>query len=425
MVALYIFLALLVFGVMILVHELGHFIFAKIFKVAINEFSIGMGPKIFSKKLKDDVQYSLRAFPIGGFVAMEGENEESDNPNSFDKKPAYQRFIIVSAGAIVNIIVAIIIVFILTLTSASFGSTSVALFEVEEYQGLYKDDVVLSVENESVATADELKNIIASHPNQPLDFLVNRNGEEVLVNDVTFPHETINGKTLGKVNFILKSDSLSFVIFEVDSFQGLTKNDKILFVDGKKISSYDKLSYTIMMDGNKPVDVLVERDGKEVLVKGVTFPTEEKDGLTYGMMNFKVWGVKKTFFGIIKNTVNTSISTVRMIWDSLIGLLTGKYGFKQISGPVGVTGAMVDVGTKNGPRSFLFLVAVISMNLGVFNLLPIPALDGGTLLFTGIEMIFRRRIPKKIEDTLKLIVFALLILLVIAVSIKDVIMLII
>lgn len=341
MVILYILLALFVFGVMILVHELGHFTFAKIFKVAINEFSIGMGPKIFSKKLKDGVQYSLRLFPIGGFVAMEGETEESDNPNSFDKKPAYQRFIIVAAGAVVNIIVAIIIVFFLSVTSPYFGTTTIASFEGN-----------------------------------------------------------------------------------VDTYQGLMPNDEIISVENTKVSTVDELSYAIMMNGSKPVDIMVLRDGKEHLVEDVVFPTQEKDGFVYGQMNFKVYGEKKTIGNVIKNTYHTSLSTVKMIWDSIIGLITGKFGFKQISGPVGVTGAMVDV-VRQGPYSFFFFVSVISMNLGIFNLLPIPALDGGTLLFTAIEMIFRKRVPKKIEDTLKLAAFALLILLVIVVSIKDVIMLII
>ncbi len=341
MVILYILLALFVFGVMILVHELGHFTFAKIFKVAINEFSIGMGPKIFSKKLKDGVQYSLRLFPIGGFVAMEGETEESDNPNSFDKKPAYQRFIIVAAGAVVNIIVAIIIVFFLSVTSPYFGTTTIASFEGD-----------------------------------------------------------------------------------VDTYQGLMPNDEIISVENTKVSTVDELSYAIMMNGSKPVDIIVLRDGKEHLVEDVVFPTQEKDGFVYGQMNFKVYGEKKTIGNVIKNTYHTSLSTVKMIWDSIIGLITGKFGFKQISGPVGVTGAMVDV-ARQGPYSFFFFVSVISMNLGIFNLLPIPALDGGTLLFTAIEMIFRKRVPKKIEDTLKLAAFALLILLVIVVSIKDVIMLII
>lgn len=341
MVILYILLALFVFGVMILVHELGHFTFAKIFKVAINEFSIGMGPKIFSKKLKDGVQYSLRLFPIGGFVAMEGETEESDNPNSFDKKPAYQRFIIVAAGAVVNIIVAIIIVFFLSVTSPYFGTTTIASFEGN-----------------------------------------------------------------------------------VDTYQGLMPNDEIISVENTKVSTVDELSYAIMMNGSKPVDIMVLRDEKEHLVEDVVFPTQEKDGFVYGQMNFKVYGEKKTIGNVIKNTYHTSLSTVKMIWDSIIGLITGKFGFKQISGPVGVTGAMVDV-ARQGPYSFFFFVSVISMNLGIFNLLPIPALDGGTLLFTAIEMIFRKRVPKKIEDTLKLAAFALLILLVIVVSIKDVIMLII
>ena len=341
MVILYILLALFVFGVMILVHELGHFTFAKIFKVAINEFSIGMGPKIFSKKLKDGVQYSLRLFPIGGFVAMEGENEESDNPNSFDKKPAYQRFIIVAAGAIVNIILAVIIVFFLSLATRTFGTTTIDYFaaNAESYQGLYKNDVVLEVDNERVYTLHEL-------------------------------------------------------------------------------------NYAIMMHGNKPIDILVKRDGKEVMVNDVTFPTKEENGFVYGLRTFEVYYEKGNLLSIVKNTFHTSVSTVKMIWDSIIGLLTGKFGFKQLSGPVGVTGAMVDV-AKDGPYSFFFFVSVISMNLGIFNLLPIPALDGGALFFTGIEMIFRKRIPRKIEDTLKLVAFASLILLVIFVSIKDVIMLII
>ncbi len=336
MIVLYILLALLVFGVMILVHELGHFIFAKIFKVAITEFSIGMGPKIFSKKGKDNVLYSLRLFPIGGFVSMEGESEESDNPNSFDKKPAYQRFIIVVAGAIMNIIVAVIVVFFLTVTSPYFGTTTIASFD----------------NNQS-------------------------------------------------------------------SYQGLEVGDKIISVEKDKVTTIDELSYAIMIHGNKPIDIVVIRNNKEIEIKDVSFPTNTDDGFVYGSMNFKVYGENRTFVNVIKNTYHTSISTVKMIWDSVIGLITGRFGFNQISGPIGVTGAMVEV-AKYGPRSFFYMVAVISMNLGVFNLLPIPALDGGTLLFTGIEMIFKKKVPKKIEDTIKFVGFGLLMLLIVVVSVKDV-----
>lgn len=340
MIVLYILLALLVFGLMIFFHELGHFAFAKLFKVAINEFSIGMGPKIFSKKGKDGVSYSIRALPIGGYVAMEGETEESDNPNSFDKKPAYQRFIITIAGAIMNILIAIIVVFFITLSTPHYGTTTIHSFD--------------------------------------------------------------DGST---------------------TYQGLCEGDRIVQINNDKVTTLDELSYAIMINGNKPVDIIVIRDDQTVTVEDVSFPIKEEDGFKYGEMNFKVYGEKRSFKTIIKNTFHTSVSTVKMIWDSLIGIFTGRFSIKQISGPIGVTGAMVDM-IKFGPRSFFYMVAVISMNLGVFNLLPIPALDGGTLLFTGIEMIFKKRIPKKIEDTIKVAFFGILILLIVIVSVKDVITLI-
>ena len=340
MIVLYILLALLVFGFMIFFHELGHFAFAKLFKVAISEFSIGMGPKIFSKKGKDGVSYSLRALPIGGYVAMEGETEESDDPNSFDKKPPYQRFIITIAGAVMNILIAIIVVFFITLSAPHYGTTTIYSFD--------------------------------------------------------------DGST---------------------AYQGLLQGDRIVQVNNDKVTTLDELSYAIMINGNKPVDIIVVRDNQTQTIEDVSFPIKEEDGFKYGQMNFKVYGEKRSFKSIIKNTYHTSVSTVKMIWDSLIGIFTGRFSIKQVSGPIGVTGAMVDM-IKFGPRSFFYMVAVISMNLGVFNLLPIPALDGGTLLFTGIEMVFKKRIPKKIEDTIKLTFFGILILLIVIVSVKDVITLI-
>lgn len=341
MIVLYVFLAILAFGMMIFFHELGHFTFAKVFKVAITEFSIGMGPKIISKKGKDGVAYSLRLFPIGGFVAMAGEDEESDDPNAFNKKPAYQRFIIVVAGAIMNILIAIVIVFFLTLTTQKFGTTIVA--QIDETWG---------AENE------------------------------------------------------------------------LMIGDEITKVGNTSVKTAEDLSYQIMYNGNKPIDLTVIRDGKVLVLENVEFPTfVEEDDITFGRMTFSVKGEKPSPFLILKHTFHNSISTVRMIWDSLAGLLTGRFGFNQLSGPIGVTGAMVEV-AEYGPREFFYLVAVISMNLGVFNLLPIPALDGGTLLFTGIEMVFKKRIPPKVEQYIKLVGLALLLTLVVVVSIKDVITLI-
>ena len=338
MIVLYILLAVLAFGIMIFFHELGHFTFAKIFKVAINEFSIGMGPKIFSKKGKDGVQYSLRALPIGGYVAMAGEDEESDDPNAYDKKPAYQRFLIVIAGAVMNIIVAVVLVFAFTLSNMTYGTNKISAFD--------RDGVI-------------------------------------------------------------------------KEYKGLMIDDEVIKIGDRKITSLEELSYEIMLNGSKPQDFLVVRNGVETVVNDVTFPTETKDGFEYGLRTFDVYYKNQSFKSIIKNTFYTSISAARMVWDSLIGLLTGKFGFQQLSGPIGVTGAMVEV-AKIDIRGFVYLVAVISMNLGIFNLLPIPALDGGTLVITFIEMVTKKRLPKKIEETIKLVGFGLLISLVVFVSIKDI-----
>ena len=337
MIFLYILIAILVFGFLIFIHEFGHFIFAKLFGVTITEFSLGMGPKLISKKGKDGVDYSLRAFPIGGFVAMVGEEEDSDDPDAFNKKPAWQRFIIVVAGAVMNLLVGIIIMVILTLCTDRFGGTTVAEF--------------------------------------------------------------VDGSTSNKT--------------------GLQVNDEIVEINGYNVHTANDLSYEIMHNGYKPVNVTVIRNGKEITIADVIFPQISSQGVAFGSMDFKIFEEPKTFGVICKNAFYSCTSTVKMIWDSLFDLLSGRYGVEAVSGPVGVTGAITNA-AKTSAYSLFYLVVVISMNLGIFNLLPIPALDGGTLLFTLIEMIFRKPIPKNVENALKLSGFAILMLFVIFVTFKDI-----
>ncbi|MBE6674002.1 MAG: site-2 protease family protein [Ruminococcaceae bacterium] len=337
MIVLYILLALLVFGVLILIHELGHFLFAKRFGVTISEFSIGMGPKIVSKKGKDGVNYSLRVLPIGGYVAMVGEDEDSEDPNAFNKKPAWQRFIIVIAGAIMNLLFGIILMAVLTMFTPHFGGTTVAEF---------------------------------------------------------YDYSTSN-KT------------------------GIELNDEIIKINGASVHTASDLSYEIMRSGYKPVDVTLVRDGKEITISNVQFPQTSSQGIAFGSMDFKIYEEKKTFGVICKNAFYSCTSTIKMIWDSLYDLISGRYGIEAVSGPIGVTGAITDA-AQTDTYTFFYLVVVITMNLGIFNLLPIPALDGGTLLFLLIEMIFRKPIPRKVENGLKFTFFALLMLLVIFISFKDV-----
>lgn len=340
MIVLYIIIAIFVFGFMIFVHELGHFLFAKKFNVAINEFSIGMGPKIFSKKGKDGVDYSLRALPIGGYVAMEGEDEESNNPLAFNKKPAWQRFIIVIAGAMMNIIISVLILAIITACTPRFGTTVIYKFQDN-------------------ATSDD---------------------------------------------------------------SGLRINDEIIEIDGVNVHTSGELSYEIMRRGYKPVSVTVIRDGEEIVIDNIVFPGVTSDGVLFGSPDFYVFGEDRSFGSVIKNTFYTSKSTIKMTWDSLYDLFSGRYGIEQLSGPVGITGAITDA-AKTSAESLFYLVAVIGINLGIFNLLPIPALDGGTLLLTLIEMITKKKLPQNIEMGIRTAGFMLLMLLAVVILFKDVIFL--
>lgn len=339
--------AVLVFGFLIFIHEFGHYIFARIFHVKINEFSIGMGPRLLSyDSKKTGIKYTLAAIPIGGFVAMAGEDDESDDPDSFDKKPAWQRFIITVAGASVNIIFGFLAMIILTC--------------------LIK----------------------------------------------------IGGTTIGE--FVDRAET-GYDVSTEDS--GLKLGDTILEIEGKPTRIADELSYEVMRYGNEPVDVLVLRDGKEILVPDVRFPVLEEQGQVFGTLDFKVYSEEKTFGRVLSYSFAKSWLTVRMTWESIIDLIRGRYTFAAVSGPVGISSAIGDAASA-GFAPFLYVVVVISINLGVMNLLPIPALDGGRLLTVAIEMITRRRMPKKVEGAINAVGLAVLLGLSAIILVKDVIQLI-
>ena len=340
---IYILIAIFVFGLLILMHEGGHYVFARLFGVTVNEFSIGMGPKLFQRvSKKTGIAYSLRALPIGGYVSMVGEDEDTDDPNALNRKPYWQRFIILAAGASVNILAGILVMSIL------------------------------------VASADRLPSTVI--------------------------YQFMDGSTS---NVGATEDG------------GLRENDRILAVDGVTIHIANELVYEVMHRATVPVDVTVLRDGSKIVVKDVSFPLMSEQGVTFGSTDFYVYSEAKTVLSVLKHAFFRSVSTVKMIWESLIDLISGRYGVEAVSGPVGVT-KVVSEAAASGLSDFMNLVVVISMNLGIMNLLPFPALDGGRILFLLIEAVFRRPIPRSVEGAINLVGFAALMLLMIVITVKDV-----
>ena len=338
--------AILVFGFLIFIHEFGHYIFARIFKVTINEFSIGMGPKLlWYDSKKTGIRYAVGIFPIGGYVAMAGEDGEADDdPNSFDKKPAWQRFIITAAGAAVNVLMGFIAMIIfVSLISVRVGDTTVVEF-------------------------------------------------------------------LDKEEYGFTSSSSDY---------GLKEGDVIVKVGNKNVSILDELSYEIMRGGNEPIDITVIRGGEEVFLADVEFPKTSSSGQEFGTMDFKVRAVEKNFGVVMKYSFEKSLLIVRMCWESIFDLITGRYTFAAVSGPVGISGAIGDA-AKSGFSSLLYITALISINLGIMNLLPIPALDGGRLVTLIIEMITKKKLPQKVEGMINAVGLILLLGLSVVVMIKDV-----
>lgn len=334
--------AILFFGLMISIHEIGHFSFAKLFKVKVNEFALGMGPAIFKRK-KGDTTYALRLLPIGGYVNMEGEDEESPDENAFNRKKIWQRFIVIAAGAIMNLILGIIII-----------------------------AVVLSMED-LVGTNKVLR----------------------------FQENALSQQT------------------------GLMAGDEIVKIDGHRVFSDMDITFLMGRSDDGVFDMTVRRNGEKVDLSGVTFQTEKDGKYTFITYDFIMLGEETNFLNVFTNSFKRAASVTRLVWLSLFDLVTGRYGLTDLSGPVGTVNVIADAAagaakSREGLMTALTMMSFISVNIGIFNLLPLPALDGGRLFFLVIEGIRRKPIKPKYEGFVHAAGLALLLLLMLVVTFNDI-----
>lgn len=335
---LYLLLTLFLLDILVVLHEGGHFLVARLCGIKVLEFSVGMGPKVLSRvSKKSGIRYSFRAFPIGGYVQMEGEDGESDEQGSFSSMPLYKRFATVLAGPFVNILIGFLCMFFIVLFSTPV-STVVADFQ----EG-------------------------ATSPGY-----------------------------------------------------GLTAGDKIIKVGPTRVHSGSELVYEILNRGYEPVDLTVVRDGEKIVLPGVVFPTEEEEGTSFGRYDFILYAMRKTPGNLLEQAFFRSVSTVKMVFDSIGGLITGRFGVDSVSGPIGITSAVGEA-AKTGFSSLFYLFTVISVNLGIMNLLPLPALDGGRILMLLIELVIRRKVKPEVEGYINFAGMVILLTLAVLITAKDII----
>ncbi len=295
-----------------------------------------MGPKLWGKQ-KGDTLYALRLFPIGGYVAMEGENEESSDQNSFCNKNPWKRLGIVVAGAVMNLILGYIIMLTLTIMSGGVGTTVISRFDNNAVSSKY-----------------------------------------------------------------------------------LQVNDKILSVNGYKVRTPNDVTFEFLRSKDGIIDMEVERNGKKIKLPNIQFEMDDLgNGIKAIHLDFKVYGEKLTFLNTITYSFNWAVTITKQVWLSLFDLLTGRFGFNQLSGPVGVASAISEA-SGMGIDQLLLMVAFITINLGVFNLLPIPALDGGRIVFIILEIIRGKPVPQKYEGYVHTAGMVLLLALMLFVTVNDV-----
>ena len=373
MIFLKILAALFIFGIIIMEHEWGHFLVAKWMKVRVNEFAIGMGPKLISWG-KGETQYSLRLFPIGGFCAMEGEDDGAPTPaamggnadrseeehagdsagesGSFAEKPVWRRVLIVVAGATMNLVLG----FLVLLCTFAFCQK-----QADNGRVYFNSTTIAELPETSPA------------------------------------YET-----------------------------GLRVGDTVLRVNGKRIATDMDLSMLMQSDEDGVLSMVVRRDGEKLALPAVQFrlATDEETGTRYLIYDFKVQGVERNVWTTVKQAGKMEYSMTVMVWRSLGDLLSGRYGLNDLSGPVGTVDYIGDAVSQavslDGWRTLLTMIALITINVGVFNLLPLPALDGGRLLFLIIEGVTRKRIPAKYEGIVHFIGLLLLFALMIVVTFSDI-----
>lgn len=323
--------AILLFLILVFIHEFGHFAAAKLCDIKVNQFAVGMGPALF-KKQKGDTEYSLRLIPIGGYCAMEGEDEETEDPRGFNNKPARSKAFVVAAGPLMNFILAFVIMCI----------------------------IVYSVGTATTAIG-------------------------------------------------------SFVDGSLAPEAGLKEGDRIVMIDDVKIDEWNDVSKALEdAKAGETVKVTVNRDGEEITEDIKLFESEGRAmiGITPAL--------ERHVGSAIKDGFKSTLSLTKMMYAVIKQLFTGEVPASELSGPVGIV-YIVNQSLSQGLMYFFYLLAMLSLNLAVINLLPFPALDGGRLLFIVIRKITGEAISDSLEGKINLIGIILLFALMIFVTGNDII----
>lgn len=422
-----IIIALIIFSVLVLIHEFGHFIVAKMNGIVVNEFSIGMGPRICSFEMRG-TRYSLKWLPFGGSCAMLGEDEDTDMEGSFNSKSVWARMAVIFAGPFFNFILAFLLAIVI---SAAIGVDESYVIQVDTdspaYEaGIREGDIITKYNGARVSTGREmaLEDYVNPIDAGELSISFIRDGEKKTVSyepEATKKYmvgmEYTGSDASAQVSKVIKNGAMDEA--------GVKVGDVVVAVDGTEISSGKQLQQYLQEHpfGDETVKITIQRNSRLIeLEMTPQFTTMYSSGFSYNLTR-----EKQSVGGIIKYSFIEVQYQIKTVFKSLKMMITGQVSADEVSGPVGIVGTIGKVYNTSRTSGFYIVVMnlinmaiILSANLGVMNLLPIPALDGGRLVFCFVEVILGRPVQRDKEGFVHFIGFALLMVLMVFLIFNDI-----
>lgn len=426
-----ILLAFLAFNLIVFIHELGHFIFAKAFKIKVLEFSMFVGPKLYSWQ-RGETTYSIRLIPIMAYVKMEGEDEASDNKDAYCKKPVHARAWTCFGGPFANLLLAAIL---LTVYFAIQGYTTTKISNVNpdssaSAAGLKSGDVILEYQDKKVYQDMDIIQFVYVSKGAESSMVVLRDGKKIDTSITPLVIPAGSSYKLG-ATFSSETGADSNVVQAVSEgypakIAGIMPGDKVVSIDGTKVETLKDIRTLLDASGGKEIKLGIERKGSTTYVN--LTPKEEKTREQY-YLGFELTYEKGSIPHAFSHSLSYTWSIIRSTGYSLVWLFTGQVPVNQMMGPIGMVSTIGDVvqQAQSVADKFLYLAQVtafLSIAVGATNLIPFPALDGSKLLLLGIEAIRRKPIPVEKEAIITMVGFVVLILFAIYAAYNDIVRLI-
>lgn len=404
---------IIILGVVATIHEFGHFLASKLCKIGVNEFSIGFGPKIIQKKYKGTM-YSLRCIPLGGYCAIEGEEGTSDREDSFEKKNVFQKIFVLIMGVTFNALLALIIFMGVAFSSPTATTQIKELPEVSILRdaGIQEGDTITAINGKKIKTASELLSLdLTELDSNDLEIEYERDNQTytTLVKDAVQDVGYIGITFVTAENGVDVTNQIEIVAAGgVASNSGLKAHDTIIAINGEETKNSTDVKRITSQNAGKEIEYTIDRNG-EILTFNLVPESKKEFNLDFSV---EVVDTNLTYaWANTKNNVSTIIK-------SYVDLFKGKVQVDQMSGIVGI-GEVVS--TTRGVLEFLNLMAIISLAVGVANILPFPPLDGGKVVIVIGEAITRKKLPENAEAIISYIGLGLLLLLTIFITYKDII----